>query len=260
MKNVAILIPNYNSYEAIQLCVESVRKYTKHPYHMIVYDSGSDNKCDLEYLRKARREGWIELIESYEFKKHGEALNFLLNERCKNEFDFAAVLDDDIYIKGEGWLEDMLEEAEKEKVLAVCDYREDLHYYHTDIYELWFSIFNLTAYRDGMQVDWRLSYADLREEPYKTMLGGKAPPEGAIPLRRGPNFTINDVGAKLLVKVLGENPKGYEVVPLPEEVRGKYRHWGTMSNALWSIMQRGAMKYWLGKAVKINKALEEIRT
>ena len=259
MKNVAILIPNYNSYEAIQLCIESIRKYTKHPYHMIVYDSGSDNKCDVEYLRKARRDGWIELFEAAEPKRHGEALNWLLNERCKAEFDFAAVLDDDIYIKEEGWLEDMLKEVEKESVLAVCDYREDLHYYHTDIYELWFSAFNLKAYRDGMQIDWNLSYADLREEPYKTMLEGKPPPGGEVPLGRGRNFIINDVGAKLLIKVLGENPKKYKVAPLPEKVKRKYRHWGNMSNALWSIMQRRAMKYWLGKAVEINKALGEVR-
>lgn len=262
MKDIAILIPNYNSFEAVQLCVESVRKYTKYPYQMIVYDSGSDNKYDLEYLRKIRRNGWIELIEAYKFKKHGEALNFLLNERCKSEFDYAVVMDDDIYIKEEGWLEGMLKEAEKEKVLAVCDHREDWHYYHTDIYEVWFSIFDLKAYRDDMQIDWNVSYGDLREEPYKSMKEGKIPLEVAVPQAEPwppPHLIVNDVGAKLLVKILTENPKGYEVVPLPEEVRRKYKHWRTMSRSLLAIMGTSAMKEWLEKAVEINKALEEIR-
>lgn len=213
MKEVAILIPNYNSYEAIQLCVESVRKHTEYPYQMIVYDSKSTNGCDLGYLRKAKEDGWIELIEADTFSAHGTALNFLLNERCKSEFDYAVVMDDDTYIKEGGWLEDMLSEVEKEGALASCDYRKDWHYYHTDIYEIWFSIFNLKAYRDGMQVDWLPSYGDLREEPWKSMK------EGMVPLEPAFFQTVHDVGAKLVVKMLTENPKKYKVVPLPEEVR-----------------------------------------
>jgi len=266
VKTVSILIPNYNSFEAVQLCIESVRKYTKYPCRIIVHDSGSDNKRDLEYLRKAQAAGWIELIEAGAPKPHGEALNFLLNERCKNEFDYAVVLDDDIYIKEEGWLEDMLKEVKKDKVLAVCDYQEDWHYYHSDFYEVWFSVFDLAAYRDGMQIDWNTSCGDLREEPYKSMkrgmvpTGAEAPKEGSFP---SPNIIINDVGAKLLIKILNENPKGYKVAPLPEEVKRKYKHWGTMSRSTAKIVPENirlaATEELQKKSDEINKALREIR-
>ena len=259
MKKVAILISNLNSYEAIQLCIESVRKYTMHPYQMIVYDSGSYNKCDLEYLRKTRRDGWIELIESQENKTHGDALNFLLNERCKDDFDYAAVLDDDIFIKEEGWLEDMLGEVEKEGVLAAADYGSDLVYSHMDYYKIWFSIFNLEAYRDDMQVDWNRTSGDSREEPYKSMIERKRSLAKNPSLPIEPMAIVNDTGSKLLLKILCENPKEYRVVPCPENVKGKYEHWGKMSHDLWSTMKMGAMKEWLEKSVEINKALRGIR-
>ena len=256
MKDIAILIPNYNSYEAIQLCIESVRKYTRHPYQIIVYDGGSDNKCDLEYLRKAKGDGWIELIEAGEYKIHGQALNFLLNERCKSEFDFAVVLDDDIWIKEKGWLEDMLKEVEKEGILAVCNYLRDKVYYHMDVYRVCFIVFDLKVYRDNMQVDWIPSSGDSRDEIYKTIMKGKKPL--TMPMV-DPHYIVNDVGSKLLLKILSENPKGYKVSPLPEEVKRKYKHWEKMSHDLWSTMKIGAMGEWLEKALEVNKALEETR-
>ena len=91
MKSVSILISNLNSFEAIQLCVESVRKHTKYPdYKIIVYDDTSWNKVDLAYLRIARNQGWLKLIEGETRVGHGGSVNALL-EACNT--DLAMILD-----------------------------------------------------------------------------------------------------------------------------------------------------------------------
>jgi glycosyltransferase involved in cell wall biosynthesis len=117
MKSVEILISNFNSGEAIELCIESIRKFTAYPHTITVRDDGTWTKPmpevglvngygDLDYLRAARDRGWIKLIDGQRRLMHGSSLNVLLDQ-C--QADLAMIIDCDIQVLSPGWLEEMVE-------------------------------------------------------------------------------------------------------------------------------------------------------
>ena len=107
MKSVAILITNHNVGDTIALTIESIRKYTRYPHEIIVYDDATnpDQYDDLVYLRTAQEKGWIRLVEGRPRVMHGKAIARLLSE---TKADLAMILDCDIQVKDHGWLEDMV--------------------------------------------------------------------------------------------------------------------------------------------------------
>lgn len=229
MKSCSILISNYNSFEAIQLCLESVRKYTRYPHKIIVYNDKCINGVDDIYLRECRDKGWLELYESERQLTHGGCLNVLINELCNS--DYAAVLDCDIQIKGYGWLTDLVNLASRDsKILGICNFKHEgiqANGYRTGFYTFWFGFLNMVAYRDGMQVDWMLSKENRNKEPYRSLfdfLSGIPKPETF-----DENVVFNDPGSQLWVKVRYDNLKGYEVINVPPEIFSKYRHFGHIS-------------------------------
>ena len=248
MKSVSICIPNYNSFEAVQLCIESIRKHTAYPHNIIVYNDRCINGVDSEYLRGCLEKGWIdELYEGDVQQTHGGSLNILINEKCKT--DYAAIIDCDIVIRADGWLEDLIAEAEKDpEIIAVVDYKDGGYAfdggYRTAIYLFWFGLINMAAYRDGMQVDWMLSVEDRTKEPYRSEFAAIYPPEkndyfmtlfraGHFPFKSIEGWpkdrVVNDPGSQLYVKVKYDNPKGYRVVLLPPQVRNKFYHFEHLS-------------------------------
>jgi hypothetical protein len=237
MKSCSILISNFNSFESIQLVVESVRKYTTYPHKIVVFNDGCTNGFDDLYLRECRDKGWLELHESSlsevplgEGLTHGGVLNHLINDIC--DTDLAAILDCDTQVKAAGWLEDMIECVEADpQILAVADMGEprlsSYGYYVPGFYRLWFGLLNMEAYRDGMQVDWMHERTTRDHEPYKNMfhcLDGVS-----RPARFNDNLVDVDPGSKLWVKIHYDNPKGYKTVPLPDSVKNKFWHYGHIS-------------------------------
>ena len=255
-KSVAICIPNRNAFEMIELCIESILYYTKYPnYKIIVFDDfsylPSVNKeprlpaSDISYLRKCRDEGLLELHEnSGPPLTHGGSLNRLLHEYAK-DYDYVAILDNDIQIKGYNWLADLVNIAESNpKTLAVVDSKIGgfaRWAYRTPIHLWWFGLLNMQAYQDGMKVDWKLCKTDRREWPYSKEFEDFYPPENckwtwyfesAEHIRKEDfdvNVVCNDPGAKLCMKVKYENPKGYRVLPIPPSLFQKYHHFGHLS-------------------------------
>ncbi len=105
---VTICIVNYKTEDLTRLCLRSIRKYTHHPYKVIVVDNGSADGS-LEYLKTL---DWITLIERppEEMIKtgswaQGTALDLGL-KACDTEF-FLAMHSDTIVHK-DGWLKDFL--------------------------------------------------------------------------------------------------------------------------------------------------------
>ena len=199
MKSVSILITNYNSYEAIETCLLSISKRTRYPHELIVYDDCSDNGVDLEFLRRQRDIGWIELVEGKERLGHGGGLDALINGFCKS--DIAVILDCDIMIKEAGWLEEAVALIDDKTILA-CGLSDVSRRKNTIPLwlESWFMVLNMEAYRDGMQVGW-------------TALS--VPEQGLY----YPN------GFRLQHKIKFENPKGYKLAsPLPTSLKRKYLH------------------------------------
>lgn len=203
MKSCSILVSNYNSWESIQLCLESVRKYTKYPHKMIVYDDCSTNEVDIKYLVQAGEKGWMLAFFGTQRLNHGGVLNLLL-KNCVT--DLAMILDNDIQIIESGWLEEMVNLVD-DKTLIISgiekDYKSGKPSY-PDWFQTWFMMINMEAYRDGMEVDW-----------------SRVTEEGImIP-----------VGAKLHIKMKEDNPKGYRfITPIPDYIQRKYCHFAHVSS------------------------------
>lgn len=272
-KICSILIPNRNSFEAVQLCIESIRKYTKYPnYGIIVYDDGSNNGIDLEYLKQARKKGWIEELIigldkptfAHPDMGHGGALNILINEACQTSL--AMVVDSDVYIKDYDWLSGLIYEIDFRKDLAVCDIIPKgmftVQGYRMPSCDLSFGLINMEIYKDNMQVDWEPKRADRREEPFLSMFSDIYPPERSEFFRRKgdkknfqENQVIIDVGSNLWMKANYDNPKGYKVIPIPENLHSKYEHFGHMSLLSRTDEFKDNIKF-----LNLKTALKELRS
>lgn len=254
---VSILITNYNSFECIELCIESIRHYTRYPnYKIIVFHdssyvpdedglSQSPNLVDRDYLRGCQDKGWITLYENLGRTAlgHGGALNKLINVYC--DTDYAAILDCDTQIRDFGWLDDLMDVAlSSDKIIAVVDCKPggfSRYHYRTAFQTWWLGFLNMKAYRDGMQVDWQISWEDRREYPYTEELAEFYPPENCkwtdywdkadyiVKDEFDRDRTVNDPGSQLYIKTKYFNPKDYKVVPVPHATHSKYHHYGRIS-------------------------------
>jgi len=253
-KKVSILIPNRNSLEMIQLCILSIRHYTRYPnYKIVVYDDfsslptadgikGKPNMIDLGFLRKSKRKGWLELHENPgpEVLGHGEVLNKLLNEIC--DTDYAVIMDADVQIKDYNWLKDLISIAESDpKIIAIMDGRQggfsNKGCYRMPINYIQFGLINMKAYRDDMQVDWKYEKEDRKKWPYSEEFKDYHPPENCrwsrdfLKLSQAQrdgfdaDLVIVDPGAKLYIQVKYCNPRDYKIVPLSLELRKKHHHY-----------------------------------
>lgn len=100
---VTICIVNYKTAMLTKLCLRSIRKFTRHPYEVIVVDNDSQDES-LDYLRSL---SWIKLIERPgQVAKsgswaHGTALDIGL-QNTKTEFFLS--LHSDAIPRKPGWL------------------------------------------------------------------------------------------------------------------------------------------------------------
>lgn len=152
MKSVEILITNFNSGDTIALCIESIRKFTSYPHTITVRDDASwttprpedglfEPYNDIEYLRACRERGWVKLIEGERRISHGPGLGILLDQ-CTA--DLAMVLDCDIQLLRDGWLDLMVAEQERAGAAMVAD----LEYFPDDNIHLqsWFFMMDMRQY------------------------------------------------------------------------------------------------------------------
>lgn len=257
MTPIDILITNRNSREAIQLCVESVRFHTTPgTYQIIVYDDCSDNDIDLPYLRQAQAKGWLRLIEGRERALHGGGINLLLNEVC--QADYAVLLDCDIEIRRDGWLDSLmlLVRGNDRAIGAVNCLHHQIRgtgHWIAPFCEFWFGLLNMKAYRDGMMVDWR---PVIVTDPAEI---ARLAPELANEAHEPVEQYIFDVGCKLYHKVLTDNPKHYYFIsPLPEEIKQSFRHYRQVSHLIGA--QTGGLKRHVdGQFDAIRASLNAIR-
>jgi glycosyltransferase involved in cell wall biosynthesis len=270
MKDVSILISNYNSFDAIQLCVESIRARTDYPnYQIIVHDDESPNGVDLPYLEAAEKRGWLRLIRGNKARWsgvdpkypargacywHGCALNVLLNEVC--DTDFAFLMDCDIYIKDRSWLRLMVDAMDDETLLVMDEWPPTIEHYWNNIigrFLPWFGLINMAAYNDGMRVDWRHYMADAHDEPYRTLM---ARAENWKEERHINKEIFMDTGANLWVKFMSDNPKGYRAKPLPAAVKAIFHHYEKISTQAKDRMA-GSMDN--GRYVEAQEDLRKLR-
>ena len=281
-KPCSILISNRNSFEAIQLCVESVRRYTDTP-RITVYDDCSTNGVDIEYLRKANEQGWLELIEGHklghykeDFDKprcgyyaiffHGRALN-ILTASCTTRY--AVILDCDVQILAPGWLDALIAPmTENPLALGVCDiWPKWIHdrYYVMPTYKFYFGALDMERYWDGMAVDWIPRAMDRREEPMLSLFAEWYPVKKHYPGRNLPKFEEDlvrgDPGSPIWLKLTYDNPKGYKILPWPVVARKACRHFthGAINGDGFTYVDGEEARLKNKKFLKIRSELANLR-
>jgi glycosyltransferase involved in cell wall biosynthesis len=194
-KSVDILITNFNGGETVALCIESIRKYTRYPHGIIVYDDGSfkEYQDELRYLREVRDRGWIKLIESPARHMHGYGVKTLL---AATQADLAMIIDNDIQIVGDGWLEAMVETQAKRNAVLVAD-QESFPDDNVAI-SSWFFMLDMAQYPD---------VADTWDYTQKV--------EGQ------PDLGFRPTGWRVWKKI---QDQGKRIEPLPRSVLPKFRH------------------------------------
>jgi len=99
---VTILIPHYQTLDAIRLCLRSIRRYTQPPYRVLVLDNGSRD-ASIDYLRSL---AWIEWVGTGVandlVSAQAAALNF---GAARVDTPCFLVIHSDTYVHRPGWLE-----------------------------------------------------------------------------------------------------------------------------------------------------------
>ena len=253
MRTVDILIPNYNSFEAIELCIESIWKYTNTPFSIIVYDDGSTNGVYLEYLRKVHDIGRITLVKGPRRIDHGGAINMLLY--CSNA-DYAMILDNDVEILRAGWLADTLALMDEKTLLAAGIERDyqSARLSYPDWFQSWFMMINMKAYRDSMSVDWEKEFVNKHDPAVAPFIVGR-------PHYEESDAALLPVGTRLMIKLATDNPSGYKIQPIPEAIQKKFRHHAHVSSIATEDPSDTPefIEARRRKMTEIRKALERLR-
>jgi len=167
MKSVTICITNFQSGDAVALCIESIRRFTDYPHEIVVIDDASDPVLygeEVVYLRDCAAKGWIRLIENDRRSNHGPSLSRLLDTVTT---DLAMVIDCDVQILSGGWLEAMVAEQERTGAAMVAN----LEAFPDDNVHLqsWFFMLDMAQYpfiKDNWDYTYRKDGKGLRGTGY----------------------------------------------------------------------------------------------
>ena len=107
---------SYNTAEATELCVRSMREHAGYPFQLTVGDGGSSDGT-LERLRSMEARGWLRLEVAPSGRQHAEWLD---DWRRRWDADLAVFVDSDVEFRGRGWLRDLVAAAHLRQAALVC--------------------------------------------------------------------------------------------------------------------------------------------
>lgn len=113
---VTILIPHYQTLDAIRLCLRSIRRYTAPPFRVMVLDNGSTD-ASIDYLRTL---DWIACISTgvtNDLRSAHAAALTLGVERV--ETPYFLIMHSDTYVHRAGWLPFLVERLRAGRYAAV---------------------------------------------------------------------------------------------------------------------------------------------
>lgn len=113
-KNVDIIVPIYNAYDDLVICLDSVKRHTDLQRHrMILIDDNSPDKRIRSLLESQRSEGAIVILNN---QNMGFPYNVNLGIECSSENDVLLLNSDTIVTSG--WLEKLIDCAYFEESIA----------------------------------------------------------------------------------------------------------------------------------------------
>ena len=217
MKAISILISSYHSGEALELCIESIKKKTLYKnYKIIVLDSSGKGSKTREYLDNTPYIDYQWDAESQ--LRHGQALD-ILTRQC--ETPLAVILDSDVEILRGDWLHQLTFRPIEDDVIGVGHLREGGNFtkygfWRVPIYLPFCLLLNVDAYRKiGAGVnDWIDHYIPMSEYAYKDRFT-EASYRAYHPIDSSLEKVHYDTAGGFSERVLFENPDGLTMYPLP---------------------------------------------
>src|SRR5262245_27533755 len=131
---VTILVPHYQTLDAVRLCLRSIRRYTEQPYNVVVLDNGSGD-ASLEYLRGLR---WIELVRTGVANDLIAAQSAALNLGAERvDTPYFLVIHSDTYVHRAGWLRFLVERLRAGNYAAVGSRHQTIRVYDSPRLARW---------------------------------------------------------------------------------------------------------------------------
>ncbi len=113
---VSIVIPTKDKVEYLKRAIDSIREHTKYSnYEIVVVDNRSVEEETLEYLKEIKRDG-VKVLE-YDMPFHFGKLYNWASKQVDGEY--MLILNNDIRVLNDGWLESMLEWCQLPEVGSV---------------------------------------------------------------------------------------------------------------------------------------------
>lgn len=114
---VSIIIPTRNGLSLLHKCIDSILAKTMYPnYEILVIENQSDDPDTLNYLESLDSEGTVKLIH-YNYPFNYSAIHNYAVRSAKG--DYLCLMNNDIEIISEDWMDEMLGHAGREEIGAV---------------------------------------------------------------------------------------------------------------------------------------------
>lgn len=114
---VSIIVPTHNGLNLLSRCIDTlIEKSSYKNYEIIIIDNRSDDDATLEYLDSLAAEGKAQILK-YNFPFNYSAINNFAAREAKGEF--LCLMNNDIEVISEGWLEEMVSQAARPDIGAV---------------------------------------------------------------------------------------------------------------------------------------------
>ena len=114
---VTVIIPTRNSLDLSKVCVEGILKHTTYPdYDILIVDNGSDDPATLEWFAASTANPRISVVRHEAPFNYSELMNFGV---AHARGSVVALLNNDIEVLTDGWLEEMVGHALRPGIGAV---------------------------------------------------------------------------------------------------------------------------------------------
>ena len=133
-----IIIPVWNQLKLTRECIDSIVRYTRFPYRLIVIDNGSQRQTR-EYLEEltSNNEIPVNLIRNETNLGYVKAVNQGLRASCG---DYVCLLNNDTKVQ-EGWLEELINVAQSNPKIGILNpVSASLPYKKKELREKWIEI------------------------------------------------------------------------------------------------------------------------
>jgi hypothetical protein len=114
MLDTHIYVASFNTRDATELCIRTMRRLAGHPFQLTVGDCGSTDGS-LTMLEAFERRGWLRL-EVHAGRQHAEWIDAWL---ARDDVRFAVVSDSDIQFLQRGWLRHLIRQAKQTRAAVV---------------------------------------------------------------------------------------------------------------------------------------------